>query len=523
MGYLNFVLHAHLPYVRHPEHARFLEEDWFFEAITETYIPLLQEFEALARDHLPFKITMSLTPPLCEMLSDELLQTRYINHINRLRELAEKECTRTKNDPAFCYLAAMYRNLFETCHKVFNGYDRNLLNGFRKFQKSGNLEIITCGATHGFLPNLRLSPRTVEAQLAVAVNNYWKHFGQEPWGIWLGECGYFRGLDKYIKEAGLRYFFVDTHGILQGDPPSPKGNYAPVETPNGAFAFARDQESSKAVWSAEEGYPGDFRYREFYRDIGFDLDMQYIGPYIHPMGLRINTGIKYFRITGKGNYKEPYVEDWARQATEEHSSNFIFNRDKQDEWLSGRLDTPACIVCPYDAELFGHWWYEGPMFLGKVMRKVLTENNHRVRLSTPRDYLMLHKDAPRSDPAFSSWGAGGYADVWLNGSNDWIYPHLHKIGDLMHEVARLPDGGDQDRRARNQMARELLLAQSSDWAFIMKTGTMVDYAVKRTKVHVHNCLELYRQIRNGSIYEPFLRNLEATDNIFPEIDYKVYA
>ncbi|MEO6094582.1 MAG: 1,4-alpha-glucan branching protein domain-containing protein [Fibrobacteria bacterium] len=523
MGYLNFVLHAHLPYVRHPEHARFLEEDWFFEAITETYIPLLQVFESLAKDRLPFKITMSLTPPLCEMLADELLQTRYVNHINRLRELAEKECTRTKNDESFCYLAAMYRNLFEKCHKVFESYDRNLLNGFRKFQKLGNLEIITCGATHGFLPNLQVSPRAVEAQLAVAVGNYWKHFGQEPWGIWLGECGYYRGLDKHIKEAGLKYFFVDTHGILQGHPPSPKGNYAPIETPSGAFAFARDQESSKAVWSAEEGYPGDFRYREFYRDIGFDLDMKYIGPYIHPMGLRINTGIKYFRITGKGNYKEPYVEEWAEQATREHSENFVFNRDRQDEWLAARLDTPACIVCPYDAELFGHWWYEGPMFLGKVMRKVLTEKNHRVTLSTPRDYLISHRDAPKSDPAFSSWGAGGYADVWLNGSNDWIYPHLHKIGDLMHEVAMLPSHGDQDRRARNQMARELLLAQSSDWAFIMKTGTMVEYAVKRTKVHVHNCLELYRQIRSGSIYEPFLQNLEATDNIFPEINYTVYA
>jgi 1,4-alpha-glucan branching enzyme len=522
MGYLNFVLHAHLPYVRHPEHARFLEEDWFFEAITETYIPLLQVFEALHRDGLPFKITMSLTPPLCEMLADELLQTRYINHINRLRELAEKECTRTKNDPSFCYLAAMYRNLFEECHKVFNKYHRNLLNGFRKFQKLGNLEIITCGATHGFLPNLRQSPRSVEGQLGVAVQNYWKHFGQEPWGIWLGECGYHPGLDKHIKEAGLRYFFVDTHGILQGHPPSPKGNYAPIETPHGVYAFARDQESSKAVWSAEEGYPGDFRYREFYRDIGFDLDLPYIAPYIHPMGLRINTGIKYFRITGKGNYKEPYVEDWARQATQEHAENFVLNRDTQVEWLKGRMDTPPCIVCPYDAELFGHWWYEGPIFLGKVMRQVLT-GSHSVQLSTPRDYLMNHQGIPHSDPAFSSWGAGGYGDVWLNAKNDWIYPHLHKAGELMHEVAKLPPAGEQDRRARNQMARELLLAQASDWAFIMKTGTMVDYAVRRTKVHVHNCLELYRQIRSGNIYEPYLANLEVTDNIFPEISYHTYA
>ncbi len=520
MAYLNFVLHAHLPFVRHPEHARFLEEEWLYEAITETYIPLLLEFEALERDGLPFRMTMSLTPPLCEMLCDELLQARYVNHINRLRELSEKECARTKNDARFAPLAAMYRNRFETCYRKFESLGRNLLAGFRHFQQTGRLEILTCGATHGFLPNLRHSRRSVEAQIEVAVANYRKHFGVDPAGIWLGECGYYPGLDAHIQAAGLKYFFTDTHGILQGDPPSPKGCYAPIETPAGIHCFARDPESSKAVWSAEEGYPGDFRYREFYRDIGFDLDMAYIKPYIHPMGLRINTGIKYYRITGKDVAKEPYVEEWAREAVEAHAENFLFNRDLQVDWLAGRMDTPPNIICPYDAELFGHWWYEGPQWLGRVLRKVCTQSR-RVTLASPRDYLNRHA-APHSNPAFSSWGAGGYADVWLNGSNDWIYPHLHEAGDLMRDVANLPEDGALDQRARNQMARELLLAQSSDWAFIMKTGTMVEYAVKRTKVHVRNCLELNRQIRARQIDAGFLENLEATDNIFPEIDYRVY-
>ena len=522
MGTLNFVLHAHLPFVRHPEHERFLEEDWFFEAITETYIPILQAFQRLQSEGLNFKITMSLTPPLCEMLADELLQTRYLNHLNRLRELAEKECTRTKNDPSYCYLAAMYRNRFEDCHRLFLHYDRNLLNGFRHFQKSGNLEIITCGATHGFLPNLRHAPRSVEAQLEAAVANYQKHFGQDPWGIWLGECGYYPGLDTPLRNAGLKYFFTDTHGILQGTPPSPKGNYAPVQTPSGVYCFARDAESSKAVWSAEEGYPGDYRYREFYRDVGFDLPMDYIRPYIHPMGIRINTGIKYYRITGPGKHKEPYVEGWARSAAQEHAENFVFNRKLQIDFLSQHLDTPPSIICPYDAELFGHWWYEGPIWLENVMRKILKEPS-QLQLSTPRDYLMQGYPIPKSQPAFSSWGAGGYADVWLNGTNDWIYPHLHKCGELMHAVARLPEGDSLSTRARDQMARELLLAQSSDWAFIMKTGTMVEYAVKRTQVHIDNCLRLHAQITTNHIDIDFLSNLEATNCIFPELQYRIYA
>jgi len=523
MGYLHFVLHAHLPFVRHPEHHRFLEEEWLFEAITETYLPLLWEFGALRKDGLPFRITMSLTPPLCEMLADELLQTRYINHINRLRELSEKECSRVKGDSGFAPLAAMYRNRFERCYRHFEDLDRNVLNGFRSFQQSGHLEIITCGATHGFLPNLRQAPKSVEAQLAVAVGNYHKHFNRQPQGIWLGECGYYPGLDKHMKDVGLRYFFVDTHGLLQGEPTPPYGNYTPVQTPAGVYAFARDGESSKAVWSAEEGYPGDYRYREFYRDIGFDLDMGYISPYIHPMGLRINTGIKYFRITGKNIPKEPYVEEWARNACAEHASNFLFNRGKQVEWLAPRMPTPPAIVCPYDAELYGHWWYEGPIWLGMVMRKTLTEN-HGITLLSPVDWLDKHQNtAPASQPSMSSWGAGGYGDVWLNGTNDWIYPHLHRLGELMHEVARMPEGDGLDRRARNQLARELLLAQSSDWAFIMKTGTMVDYAVRRTKLHIRNGLDLHRQISAGVYDVLFLENLEKTDNVFPEIDYRVYA
>lgn len=522
MGYLQFVLHAHLPFVRHPEHHRFLEEEWFFEAITETYLPLLWEFDALRKEGLPFRITMSLTPPLCEMLADGLLQTRYLNHINRLRELSEKECSRVRHDAAFAPLAAMYRNRFEKCYRHFEALDRNILNGFRSFQQSGHLEIITCGATHGFLPNLKQTPHAVEAQLETAVRNYDKHFGRQPQGIWLGECGYYPGLDKHLKAVGLRYFFVDTHGLLQGEPSPPHGNYTPVETPAGVYAFARDPESSKAVWSAEEGYPGDYRYREFYRDIGFDLDMGYIGRYVHPMGLRTHTGIKYYRITGKNMAKEPYVEAWAREACAEHASNFVFNREKQIEYLAPRMPTPPGIVCPYDAELYGHWWYEGPIWLGMVMRKVLTEN-HGLTLLSPRDWLDRHAmNAPKSQPSFSSWGAGGYADVWLNGTNDWIYPHLHEIATRMHEVANLPEGDGLDRRARNQMAREVLLAQSSDWAFIMKTGTMVEYATRRTKLHIQNALELHRQITTRNIDVLFLQNLESTDSLFSEIDYRVY-
>ncbi|HEX9022085.1 MAG TPA: DUF1957 domain-containing protein, partial [Nitrospirota bacterium] len=151
-GYLALVLHSHLPYVRHPEHDQFLEEDWLYEAITETYIPLINVFDSLVNDGVDFRITMSLTPTLIAMLTDPLLQQRYARHISKLIELSEKEIERTKHQPEFNPIAHMYRDLFTDARQVFEEkYGRNLVGAFKKFQDLGKVEIITCAATHGFL------------------------------------------------------------------------------------------------------------------------------------------------------------------------------------------------------------------------------------------------------------------------------------------------------------------------------------------------------------------------------------
>ncbi|MDE2028759.1 MAG: DUF1957 domain-containing protein, partial [Candidatus Omnitrophica bacterium] len=312
-GYLSLVLHAHLPFVRHPEENYFLEENWLFEAITETYIPLLRVFEGLVRDGVDFNITMSVSPTLAAMFTDRLLQDRYVRHINKLIELAEKELDRTAYDPQFHGLALMYYHRFLDARDIFvNQYQKNLINAFKKFQEAGCLEIITCCATHGFLPNLNISESAVRSQIDIGVDQYRHHFGVDPKGIWLPECGFYPGLDRWLKKAGISYFFCDSHGIMNADPQPQYGVMAPVYCPSGVAAFGRDWESSKQVWSSKEGYPGDPDYREYYRDIGFTLDFEYIKPYIHPMGIRHNTGFKYWRITGDTEAKAPYQPDWAR-------------------------------------------------------------------------------------------------------------------------------------------------------------------------------------------------------------------
>ena len=524
-GYLALVLHAHLPYVRHPEYEDFLEEDWFYEAITETYIPLLKVFESLVNDGVDFRITMSITPTLASMLTDPLLQERYLHHVDKLIDLTYKEMERTRWQPEFQELAKMYNHQFIEARSLFvNKYGKNLVNAFKKFQNLGKLEIITCAATHSYLPLMDINPNAIRAQIRVAAAQYEKLFGRRPRGIWLPECGYHPGHDEILKEEGIRYFLVDTHGILHGIPRPKYGVFAPIYCKSGVAAFGRDMESSKAVWSAVEGYPGDFNYREFYRDVGFDLDYEYVRPYIHTDGTRVQTGIKYHRITGNVDlaFKQPYVRKWALDKAAEQAGNFMFNREKQIEHLHNYLGKKPIIISPYDAELFGHWWYEGPEWLNFLMRKIYYDQKS-VKLITPSEYLDWFPRNQIVTPSMSSWGWKGYSEVWLEGSNDWIYRHLHKAADRMVELAKsYPNADGLTQRALNQAARELLLAQSSDWAFIFKTGTCTPYAYKRTKDHIERFTKLYDSIKSNSISEPWLSEIENKDNIFADIDYRVY-
>lgn len=528
-GYLCLMLHAHLPFVRHPEEEYFLEENWLFEAITETYIPLIGVFEGLVNDGVDFRVTMSLTPPLVSMLKDPLLQNRYVRHINKLIELSEKELERTEYLPHYHGLALMYNRKFKEAKDVFiRRYKRDLVLAFKKFQDLGYLEIIGSCATHGFLPNLKINPESVKAQIKVGVDHYRKAFGRPPRGFWLPECGYYPGVDEVLKEAGIKYFFVDSHGIINADPMSRYNVYAPIYCPSGVAALGRDWESSKQVWSSKEGYPGDPDYREYYKDIGHELEYDYIKPYIHPEGIRINTGLKYWRITGNSEYKEAYRPDWAREKAAVHASNFMFNREKQIEHLFAHMDRKPIIIAPYDAELFGHWWFEGPMWIDFLARKICYDQE-TFKLGTVSEYLAEYPVNQISLPSASSWGYKGYGEFWLEGSNDWVYPHLHAASQKMVELVERNDAYFKRKskssihlRALNQAARELLLAESSDWPFIMKTGTMVPYAHKRVKLHINRFTRLYYDLMNDTIDIDWLKEVEFRDNIFHDMNCASY-
>jgi 1,4-alpha-glucan branching enzyme len=524
-GYFALVLHAHLPFVRHPEDPTVMEERWLFEAISGTYLPLLQMFEGLVADGVRFRCTVSLSPPLITMLTDDLLKERFARYLDDLITLAEKELERTRPEPQYRRLAEMYHHRFSSLRHTYRCHQGDLVQAFARLQDAGALEVITATATHAFFPLMDRNWAALRAQVHTAADLYERHFGRRPRGIWLGECGYIPGADELLREAAIRYFFVDSHGVLYADRHPAYGIYAPVYCPTGVAAFGRDTESSEQVWSAKHGYPGDPHYRDFYRDIGFDLPVDYIGPHIHPEGHRMATGFKYHAIThDKLHDKWVYDPDVARGKAGLHASNFRGNMEKQAARLAGGMDRPPIIVSPYDAELYGHWWYEGPIFLGDVFRQ-LHHDQSTLESITPGDYLDRHPANQVATPCASSWGLKGYDEQWLNETNAWTWRHVHVAGERMTELARHYSRGPTPLadRALKQAARELMLAQASDWPFIMSTGTTVPYATRRFNEHIIRFTRLYEDLRQGKVDEPYLASVERQDNIFPQIDYRLYA
>lgn len=522
---MSFVLHAHLPFIKHPEYAEFLEEDWYFEAAVETYLPLLGVMERLDRDNIPFALNMVITPSLAAMMEDSHHRQRLLRYIDKSLKLAQSEVMRNRDDQVFGPIARFYRQRLEALRdRYVNQYQMDLISAFKQAQDRGGLEIMTCAATHGFLPLLRQHPQSVRAQIEVGVQEYGRHFGQPPRGIWLPESAYFEGVEDILADYNIRYFIVDTHALRMAAPPAVYDCYAPVFTPSGIAAFARDPESSKQVWSSKEGYPGDRWYRDFYRDIGFDRPFDYIREYVQPTGLRKPTGLKYHRVTGDValDKKAPYDRNMALQMVDEHAGNFVFNRTKQIEYLATKMDRFPMVVAPYDAELFGHWWFEGPEFIEQVFRRT-AKDQQVFEFITLSNYLENNDVQQVAVPAESSWGDKGYFDVWLNGENDYMARHVLAAGRTMTLLAnQMPDARGLQRRALNQAAREVLLAQSSDWPFLVTTGTATDYAARRFKQHVVRFLKLSGQIRSNKINETYLQFLEDRDSLFPTLDYEVF-
>jgi 1,4-alpha-glucan branching enzyme len=293
------------------------------------------------------------------------------------------------------------------------------------------------------LPLLDRASQKTHIDTALAL--FSERFGVKPSGIWLPECAYAPGIEELLGQVS--YTFVDSHALTRAAPRALFGPFVPAAAPSGLVFFARDPDSSRQIWSREEGYPGDAEYRDFYRDVGFDLPLELIGEFLPPSAsgpLRSPTGVKLHRITGRGSEEKlPYQPARAMLRAEQHATHFLHSRFALAADLTGRLRRQPLLVAPFDAELFGHWWFEGPIFLEHLLRLLAREG--RLRAVTPKTALERHRSLQVLRPPASSWGEGGVFNVWTSLEN---VAHLSVCQQLAKRLSEAPQGEAWQQAAR---------------------------------------------------------------------------
>lgn len=524
-GKILFLLHAHLPFVRHPEHSRFFEENWLFEAIAETYLPLVQALRRLLEKGVPGTLNLSVSAPLIEMLSDSSLMDKFTLHLQHQMELIEKEVAFNAGKPEES-LSHFYRDRQRTLMDTWeNRIHHDLLGEFLALEKAGKLNLLTCVGTHPFLPAYQSDPDSIRMQLDVTVRCFERAFGRKPKGVWLPECGYFPGLDKYLAEFDIHYFFLETHGVLLANPTPKYGVFTPLKTTQGLFCMGREQKSSMEVWSRRTGYPGHPEYREFFKDIAQERSREYLGEYFFAGDNPIDSGFKYKRITGSEN-KELYRPWNAMRIASDHAHLFVVNRETTaSELLVNMEGNKVCMLCPYDAELFGHWWFEGPLFLESMLERGASSTV--VEFVGADEIMTSSADENVHEPAFSSWGEGGFGSVWINGETDKYYPQSYRLRAMIQHLKSIQERMGSTKssvllaRYVKQMERELMLFQSSDWAFMIHNHSAEGYAKNRLDVHYSNGHALFAEackaiLRNTDkpAASSILPSLENSNNIF---------
>jgi 1,4-alpha-glucan branching enzyme len=523
VSYLVIALHGHLPFISHPEHEHFLEEDWLFEAVADCYLPILAMLDGWKKDGVRASITMGLSPPLLSMLANRALRERTARYLEGRRVLVSRTLGALPADSPLRAAAEFSREETERSQARFEGAERDLARAFAEHHHAGRSEIMTCNATHGLVPVLQ-DLDVARAQVSEAVRVHERHLGFRPRGIWLPECGIHQNALRAIAEHNLCFTFSEDRAVRFAWPPPQNDVFRPLFSPDGVAVFPRDPGSAREVWSAAEGYPGDPRYREFYRDLGYDApDAMLDAVHKQGTGLRKNMGAKLHRITGRVGLdeKQHYVPTDAFAAAQEHAQHFAERRTQDANDIESALEMEPCITAAFDAELFGHWWHEGPWFLDTFLRKLATGSVHGMpapRPVTAYQYLELEPTQQVSYPAVSSWGDGGAFQVWVNEKNDWVWRRTHDALARYRDVARHGSRVGLQGRALRQAYRELLLAQSSDWPFILTMGTQMGYAQKRPVVHLSRLHRLLSGIENGNIDEADLSQMEERDAVFPDAD-----
>lgn len=556
LGRFLLCFHSHMPYVL--SHGKSPHgTDWINEAAIECYLPLLDALYRLDQIGIHPRWTVNMTPILAEQLEDPAFKAGFEEYCQEKIDAAIEDSKNFKqHGPMWMEgLSHFWISQYQKGLDQFRErWDRSIIAGFRHFQEIGSIEVITSGATHGYQPLLG-TDESCKAQVRLGVETYKKHFnGRQPRGIWLPECAYRprydwrspvgenevawqrMGTEEILKDEGIEYFFVDSHMIRGGHPlgtygtkfpqlaemfarsskfftPSPewRSEYEHYMLPNGVVCFARDPKTTVKVWSGEVGYPGDPQYLEFHKQL-------YPGRH------------KYWRISENKadlGQKQAYNPMEAFEAIQNHAQDMVEVIKETLATYRGQANRDGCVVAMYDTELFGHWWWEGPEFLFELAKRMHADGHVEmvsggdVLDSAPAEHVITLPEG--------SWGEGGYHYIWLNNENVWTWEKLYDCQRKMRKMSREWRNGPALEMIQ-QAGRELLLAEASDWQFLISTFAAKDYSEIRFQDHCDRFQRLYviaeKVHLGGEMTEEereFLKDCQIKDAPFQDLDVSLWA
>jgi len=524
LGYFGLVLHGHMPWCK-KSGVWPAGEQWYTEAALETYIPMLNVLRNLKQKEIKTAITVNITPILAELMADDYMKGKFEEYVEDLIKRANKDINRFENHPHKKRIAQNYlENFKNVLDSFYHNYYRDLLGSFKWLQDEGMIELITSAATHGFLP-LFEHDSGIFSQIQLGVDTYKKYFNRDPKGFWLPECAYRpkeikngqlrESIDYWLNNSGIEYFFVDAHGILTAEMIEQKNNIGlhtnfGYKLKTGVSVFGRNKKTSRQVWDAKIGYPGDEYYKEFHKKDS-------------------ESGLNYWRITGKevdtGN-KELYDIEKAEQKVKQHAYNFLDLVIQESKEFLAQYNVNGIIVSPYDFELFGHWWSEGIDWLEKLFELIYF--NDQVDMITISEFSKKYNDKFSTiKMKESTWGAGGHFQVWDDKEHRWIWPYINSsVKEFENVLSNIQNPNENEYRILSQLARELLLMEGSDWPFLLHTKQAKEYANERFHHHHQRLNKLIWQAKDfndpSRLDYDELERIETIDSCFHDINLNYF-
>ncbi len=491
------ILHAHLPYVRNTSTALPLEELWLYQNIAECYIPLVQMCQRLVKKNINPSFALSISPTLLAMLTQQYYRKRFQHWAHTILEVIE--VLKRKNTKAAVSLE-FYANFITQSLAFFESIPGDCANAFGQLFKNNNIELLTTAATHPFFPLYRNYPIVQDLQIMAGLQEFKKNFGTNPKGFWLPEMGYHAGIDERLYQHAIAYTIINDKSVLLSNNIPKTGNFFPAKTKAGLVVFPRDAVLSMKIWSAGEGYPGHPYYREFHRDAVYEL------PELSPNNEQTLLGLKIYAISGS-EHKEYYDPAKAKEMVRQHVDDFIATVGQRARDVEKIIKRKPVFVLPFDAELFGHWWFEGPLFLELLVETIASRDD--MMCVMPQQLLM--QDMEIVEPVESSWGKGNDFSTWYNAHVRYT---VLKLEELIYRFSRCFNSGE----VAMQCARELMLAMASDWQFMISTGSFADYAHRRFGEHSNAASYIMDMIEKRMTHSQYICTRFDAYPVFEDID-----